>query len=139
MTVDAGPVCCDTSVLVPALIQWHPAHEHCRAALKDVRAVAAHVLIETFSVLTRLPAPHRLSARNAADLLGALPFQPLGLPAAETMDLVASLGSGEIRGGAVYDALVARTVALASGVLLTRDKRAQTAYDTVGVAYRLLG
>lgn len=139
MTSEPGPVCCDTSVLVPALVQWHPAHDDCRAALEDVWAVASHVLIETFSVLTRLPAPHRLSARSAADLVGALPFQPLGFPAEDTVDLIASLGSGEIRGGGAYDALVGRTVALARGVLLTRDKRAQTTYDTVGVAYRLVG
>ena len=47
---------CDTSVLVPALVSWHEAHERARAAIREVSCVPAQVLVECYSVLTRLGA-----------------------------------------------------------------------------------
>ncbi len=43
-----------------------------------------------------------------------------------------------LSGGAIYDLLVAATVKRAKGTLMTRDRRATPAYETVGVAYELL-
>ena len=65
-------VAVDSSVLVAALLGWH---EHHVAAFRVLDAVLAadddlvlpvHALIETYAVLTRLPAPHRLSPKAAA-------------------------------------------------------------------------
>ena len=64
---------CDTSILVPALIPWHEHHPAALAVARSVQGIPAHVLFETYSVLTRLPAPHRLAARAAAELIARLP------------------------------------------------------------------
>lgn len=51
----------DTSTLVAALVEAHPAHERARAWLDKVRAglhvgvVAAHTVAELYAILTRLP------------------------------------------------------------------------------------
>ncbi|HET9421073.1 MAG TPA: type II toxin-antitoxin system VapC family toxin [Nocardioides sp.] len=129
---------CDTSVLVPALLAWHPDHEACRSALRSVRDVPAHVLVECYSVITRLPAPHRVSPADAGAVLEALPLKPVALPAARHVTLVPECSRLGIRGGAVYDALVARTAAHHSLELVTRDRRARATYDQLGVRYVLV-
>lgn len=126
---------CDTSVLVPALLAWHPDHEECRRALRSVTKLPVHVLVECYSVLTRLPAPHRVSPADAGGVVEALPFAPLALPAARHAALVPECARLGIRGGAVYDALVARTAAHHDLELLTRDRRARPTYDHLGARY----
>jgi len=128
---------CDTSVLVPALLAWHPDHAGCRAALRSVSKVPVHVLVECYSVLTRLPAPHRVKPADAGAVLEALPFAPVSLPAARQAALVPECARLGIRGGAVYDALVARTAVHHALELVTRDGRARATYDQVGVRYVL--
>lgn len=135
-----GGVTCDTSVLVPALMAWHPEHGSCRAAvLREVESIPAHVVLECYSVLTRLPAPHRVSAQDAGAALGGLHLRALTLPASRYAGIVAELAAGGIRGGSVYDALVAATAQHHGRRLLTRDRRARSTYDAVGVGYALLG
>jgi predicted nucleic acid-binding protein len=131
-------VTCDTSVLVPLLAGWHPHHHEVRALAEDLTHVGAHVLLETFSVLTRLPAPHRVAPGAAAELLGLLPLTPVTLPADEHAGVIAQLAAQGIRGGAVYDGLVASTAARHSLLLLTRDRRARLSYDALQVQYRLV-
>jgi predicted nucleic acid-binding protein len=41
-------------------------------------------------------------------------------------------------GGAVYDALIAASVRQAGATLFTRDRRATTVYEKMGVAYELV-
>lgn len=55
----AQPITCDSSVLIPALLEWHPFHGPAQAALRRTAAIPAHVHVETFSVMTRLPDPRR--------------------------------------------------------------------------------
>lgn len=129
---------CDTSALVPALVPWHAAHDTAREALRGVAVVPVHVLLECYSVLTRLPPPHRIAAQDAAAVLQGLKLAPIGLPPARHRDVLALLGRESIRGGAVYDALVAATAQHHKLQLLTRDRRAQPAYDAVGVSYVLI-
>ena len=65
----------DTSVLVSALHRDHPHHEDARAWLeatlrKDVVAlVTTHALAETWSVLSRIPGPNRLSPARVRDMV----------------------------------------------------------------------
>ena len=132
------PITCDTSVLVPALVGWHSHHEECRDAIEDMSFIAAHVLLEAFSVLTRLPAPHRVAAKDASSLVAALPFTPVVLPPDQLMSLIAGFGGQGVRGGAAYDALVAATAHHHGLVLLSRDKRAGSTYDRLGAAHRLM-
>jgi predicted nucleic acid-binding protein len=128
---------CDTSALVPALVAWHPDHDSTRSALEGLEAVPAHVVVETFSVLTRLPTPSRFSAADAGALVGAIALPVLGLPPDEHLRLVDELARGGIRGGSTYDALVAATARHHGAELITRDRRARPTYDALGVRYRL--
>ncbi|WP_324651599.1 type II toxin-antitoxin system VapC family toxin [Georgenia sp. H159] len=134
-----GGLTCDTSVLVPVPLSWHENHLAARhAVLGEVQHVPAHVLLECYSVLTRLPAPLRVSAESAADVVARLPMAALVLPADVHRGLVADLGRARIGGGALYDALVAATARHHGLRLLTRDRRARTTYDVVGMEYTVL-
>lgn len=129
----------DTSVLVPALVSWHEHHATSAAAMKRVDVLVAHTILETYSVLTRLPAGQRLDGALVARLLdhGERPA-PLGLPGRALAALPARLATAGVTGGATYDALVGATAAHHGVVLLTRDRRAAATYDAVGAAYELV-
>ncbi len=94
-----------------------------------------HVILETFSVLTRLPAPHRFSPGDAGTLVAGIGLPVIGLPAEEHRELVDSLSVAGIRGGAAYDALVGATARHHGRRLLTRDARARSTYAALKVAY----
>lgn len=131
---------CDTSVLVPALASWHTEHAAARAALddRDVTAVPAHVLLECFSALTRMPHDRRVPPTIAAAAIRALDLTPLTLPGPAYSDIVARLADRGIGGGAVCDGLIGATAAHHELTLLTRDRRAQRTYDAVGIGYSLV-
>lgn len=130
-------ITCDTSVLVPALASWHVAHASSRAALGEVRVIGAHVLLETYSVLTRLPGRQRIDARQAGAVVEALDWEVVSLAGPQHRALIADLARSGVSGGAVYDALVGATAAAHSLTLLTRDRRAQRTYDALGIPYAM--
>jgi len=133
-------VTADTSVVVPALADWHEHHDIARAATTDIDRLPAHVLAESFSVLTRLPHGLSLAPDDATSLLfGAFPGPPLTLHAEAYCTLLQQLGAAGIRGGAVYDGLVAASAAGASAELLTLDARATATYRAVGARFRSPG
>lgn len=129
---------CDTSVLVAALVAWHPDHSAASSALAQVEILPAHVLLETYSVLTRLPAPHRIAPGDASAVLEALDLRLVALPARRHAALLPLLSAEGVRGGAIYDALVAATARHHGATLRTRDRRARPTYDAVGVDYALV-
>lgn len=111
----------DTSVLVAGVLSWHAHHA---ASHHELEALAqanpgpilpAHVLLESYSVLTRMPAPHRLAPDDTQALLrGSFgEWKIVGAPA-DTWKLLDELAVAGIAGGAVYDALIVDT-ALAAG------------------------
>lgn len=126
----------DTSVLVAALATWHPEHASSRRALVAADALPSHVLAETYSVLTRLPSPHRIAAAVAGEAISALDLEVLALSAAGVGRVVATLAAAGIGGGAVYDGLVAATAREHLCVLVTLDRRATRTYDLLGVTSR---
>lgn len=128
---------CDTSVLVAALAPWHPEHESSRSAIAAVERIGAHALLESYSVLTRLP-HGRLDAGTAATALGALPWAIIDLPVAARAGLVQRLARAGVMGGAVYDGLVGLTAAEHGLTLITRDRRARRTYDALGIAFTAL-
>lgn len=129
---------CDTSVLVPAMLPWHERHATAIEAARSISAYPAHVLVECYSVLTRLPPPHRLSPVSAFALIDRLPWSILELPADRHLATLRQLSAAGIKGGATYDGLVAATAAAHRRVLVTLDRRALAAYDAVGAGYRML-
>lgn len=132
-------VACDTSVLVPALLGWHEHHDTAHAALRRATAVPAHVLLETYSVLTRLPDPRRPAPAIAAAALRALSLKPLALPAGAHLSLLDDLARAGISGAAAYDAVIGATASHHRHLLLTADQRARRTYAAVGVEVDLVG
>ncbi|WP_322767396.1 PIN domain-containing protein [Frankia sp. Cr1] len=129
----------DTSVVVPALADWHPEHKRSLDLVRNVRQLPGHVLIETVSVLTRI---QRGVATPAADVVLALtqdfPDEPLVLSPAEYRRLLATFAATGITGGQVYDALVGMSAAAAGARLLTADRRALPTYAAVGATAELV-
>jgi hypothetical protein len=52
----------DTSVLIAGFATWHEGHDSAVRALSHGVHLIAHRAVETYSVLTRLPTPHRVAA-----------------------------------------------------------------------------
>lgn len=129
----------DAGVVVAAFASWHEAHDLAVVEMALRPQIAAHAMVESFSVLTRLPAPHRAPADLVASYLAAaFPSSPIALTGEQTAHLLDRLPALAISGGAVYDALIAETVRVAGGELLTLDRRALDTYRRVGCPAELL-
>lgn len=129
----------DTSLVVAAFASWHESHEAARRALDGGLRLIAHCALETYSVLTRLPPPHRTSGEVVRDFLAArfpLPLLTLSEPAYR--GFIQGLADHGVTGGAAYDALVAATAAGCGAVLVSCDRRALTIYERYGVRTQLL-
>lgn len=89
--------------------------------------LAAHSLVECYSVLTRLPPPLRLPPGVAGQLIqvsfvarGAV----ISLSADQYVELLAKLAASGIAGGRTYDAVIAATARAADAdVILTFNAR----------------
>lgn len=127
-------VAVDTSVAVPLVVRSH--HDHAAVVRwwngQEV-ALSGHALVETYSVLTRLPGDARLAPADAARLLSARFSPPLLLSNSRARKLPITLSRLGIAGGAVYDAIVALAAKEHEAALATRDARARGTYDAVGV------
>jgi predicted nucleic acid-binding protein len=129
----------DTSIAVALTVADHEQHESTFQALGHRRlGLAGHAAFETFSVLTRLPAPARRTSAAVARLLAAnFPHSRfLGAEAAAT--LLTELDAVGIAGGAVYDALVGASAREHGIGLATRDRRALETYRALDVRLELL-
>lgn len=124
----------DTSVAVPLVLRSHPDHISVMRwwGGREI-AVSGHALVETYSVLTRLPGDARLRPADAARVLNDGFAPPLLLGDAQARRLAETLSRLGIAGGAVYDALVALAAKQHGVPLATRDARARSTYDVVGV------
>lgn len=133
------PLALDTSVVVPLLSKAHPQHSQVTAWLAGRTArLPGHVLVESYSVLTRLPASSRVAPDDAAQLLHVRFGEVLHLSHQSAGRLPTRLAELSVAGGATYDALVALT-ALEHGLALgTRDERARGTYAAVGVSVEVV-
>ena len=130
----------DTSVAVAAALPWHEAHVATLESLRGERTpLIAQVAVETYSVLTRLPPPHRVPAPVAlAYLEQAFILPPLTLSTEGHVALLDLAANASIIGGAIYDGIVAKTAHEAGLTLLTLDQRAVSTYRSVGVDHRFV-
>ena len=129
----------DSSVVIAAFAGWNEQHKAAVRALGDVRDLVAHVELEAYSVLTRLPEPFRASPGLVAqylreDFSGAR----MVLPERERRALVERLAGLSISGGAVYDAVVATTADHHGRCLLSCDQRAARTYERLGIEVEYL-
>lgn len=129
----------DTSFVVAAFASWHEHHEAARRVLDGGVRLIEHCALETYSVLTRLPPPHRSPGTVVRDFIRTRFPEPfLRLSAEDYKDFVFGLPEHDVAGGAAYDALVAATAAGCRAELVTCDRRAAAIYETYGVRAKFL-
>ena len=144
MATDTGaeelaPVLFDTSTAIALLVEDHEAHAATLEAVRGHRlGLAGHAWFETYSVLTRLPAPLRRSPADAGRLLAHNFPNAAFLGEAQAAALGPELARLGISGGAVYDALVGATARQHALPLITGDGRARPVYDAFGVAVEIV-
>ncbi len=115
------PTLFDTSCLVAAFCAWHESHERCRLAFSKAKAhdgalvVAAHTIIELYSVLSRLPAPHRLAPDVCYQIIQENLRVAHTVPATTQTywDVLIGCRAKNISGGTVYDALIVQAAVIA--------------------------
>jgi len=124
----------DTSLVIAAFASWHESHESARRALDSGLRLIEHCALETYSVLTRLPAPHRAAGPVVRDFLQArFPAPFLRLSARAYKDFILALPEYRVTGGTAYDALVAATAASCGAELVSCDRRALPVYERYGI------
>ena len=130
----------DSSVIVAAFATWHEHHELARAAVERGVRVIDHCAVESYSVLTRLPPPHRAPPNVVQEFLRLqFPEVYLRLSAKAHRRFVLGLADKDIVGGAVYEALVAATAADEhQAILLSCDRRALLTYERCGARYQFI-
>ncbi|MGF1646881.1 MAG: type II toxin-antitoxin system VapC family toxin [Kineosporiaceae bacterium] len=131
-----GPVLLlDTSAAVALVLPDHEFHDAVRRAVQGhVLGLAGHAAFETYSILTRLPPPARLTPESAAALVVRNFPASEYLGAADQADAIAEMAAAGISGGSVYDALVGSCAAQAGHPLLSCDRRARDTYRATGVS-----
>ncbi len=123
----------DTSAAVSLVLPAHDHHEEAVRATSGQRlGLAGHAVVETFSVLTRLPPAWRLTHSDALRLIRTdFPFSvTLRMSAQEALDHAVRAGAS---GGQVYDVLVGLAAVEAGLPLLSFDARAVRLYRLIGV------
>jgi len=104
-------VAVDTSVVVAAHQSWHQHHAAARAGIdrtlaEDEIVLPTRVLLESFSVMTRMPVPHRLDPADALTLLSKTfegSARVVDLPVEEYWALLRAFAERGVVGGAAYD------------------------------------
>lgn len=139
MPTSAEHVLVDTSAALALVQRENPFHLAARnRLLRCHRGLSGHAAVELLSVLTRLPAPQRLSPAAAVRLeVTNFPASRF-LSAGETGDLPREFAAVGLTGGAVYDGLVAAAAREHNLPLITCDRRAEPTYRALGVTYELL-
>jgi predicted nucleic acid-binding protein len=129
----------DSSLVVAAFASWHESHVAARRALDGGLRLIEHCALEAYSVLTRLPPPHRSTGAVVRDFLEIrFPDPYLSLSDRAYKDFIRRLPDNGVTGGAAYDALVAATAAASGAVLVTCDRRALPLYERFGVRAEIL-
>jgi predicted nucleic acid-binding protein len=133
-------IAADTSIVVAAALEWHDHHQIAKETVGRVTPrLPASVVIESYSVLTRLPDARRVSSPVAREFLRRVfPSPPLTLHPDRLEELLDLSVRRQIVGGSIYDAVVAATAVQEGAELLTLDRRAIRTYELLGLDYRLL-
>lgn len=125
----------DSSVTIAAAAPWHVAHDAAVNALAtDEPSLIAHVAFETTAALSRMPEGQRLAPAVVLEWLERR-FQNrwLALPAVQARRSLRKAVEYGIRGGALYDALIAATASHHDHALVSADRRAAPAYAAFDV------
>ncbi len=122
----------DTNVIVAVALEGHEDHVVATGDLEqrlsagDTMVVAVHVLVESYSVLTRMPMPFRLSPADTVAFLEDLVLNAAvtNLQADAYLPLLREASEARVSGGRIHDMLIAAvSVAAGADVLLTFNTR----------------
>lgn len=112
----------DTSMLIAAVVEGHPAHalafpwlQHVKAKA-DAGVVAAHSLAEMYAILTRLPVRPAIPPDMAREIIAVNVLdtcEVVTLSAGDYVTLLNHLADLKIAGGAICDALLLHVAAKA--------------------------
>lgn len=129
----------DSSVVIACFASWHEHHAVARKAMADGPRLVAHAAIESYSVLTRLPPPHRAQPSIVHTFITERFTHPfLTLSPNGYQELLATVAANKILGGPAYDALIAYTAAEHDATLLSLDQRAAATYEAIGATVEQL-
>lgn len=130
----------DSSVVIAAFATWHEHHAIARKAMSSRPRLVAHAAVESYSVLTRLPPPHRAHPSIVHAFITQRFTEPfLTLSQAGYQELLSTVAARQILGVPAYDALIAFTAAEHHATLLSLDQRATATYEAVGATVEQLG
>lgn len=132
----------DTSILVAAIIEAHPAHSLALPWLQRAKEkaytglIAAHSLVELYAILTTLPIQPRIPPDTAYHLIQHNIIDVLEVVSLSDKDyetLLEHLSDLGIVGGAVYDALIlhAAFTANVEQVITLNEKDFQRVYPSL--------
>ena len=129
----------DSSVAIAAFGEWHRLNAPACTVLDAGAALPAHAMLETYSVLTGFPPPHRGAPQIVAEWINDRFSTVLPSPEPDALrSMVLELAAAGRSGASVYDALIGLTARLAGASLVTADDRALRTYELVGVEVRPL-
>jgi hypothetical protein len=117
----------DSSVVVAAFASWHEHHVIARKAMASRPRLVAHAAVESYSVLTRLPPPHRAQPSIVHTFITERFTDPF-LTLSETgyQELLAMVAAS------------AFTAAEHQATLMSLDQRAAATYEAIGVTVEQL-
>jgi predicted nucleic acid-binding protein len=129
----------DTSILIAAMVEAHPAHALALPWLQKVKdgthtgLVAAHSLAELYAILTTLPVHPPISPAVARQLIRQNvldDFEVVALSDSDYTAVIDHLSESGIAGGATYDALILRAAskAIVDQVITLNDKDFRRVY-----------
>jgi predicted nucleic acid-binding protein len=125
----------DTSVTIAAAAPWHVAHDAAVTALAAERSsLISQVAYETTAAMSRMPEGQRLAPTVVIKWLDRkFPTRWLVLPADAARAALRAAVENGIRGGALYDAVIAATASHHDYTLLSADRRAAPVYAAFGL------
>ena len=129
----------DTSAAIALVSEDHARHIDLQRVCRGLTlGLAGHALVETYSVLTRMPGGARMTARAAARLIEHEFPTSIALTDDLARSAPAILAAAGVAGGAVYDGIVGLAARSASRTLFSCDRRAASTYAALGVYFRLV-
>lgn len=125
-------IAADGTVTVAAVVGWHERHKEASAAIESALArkalvLPAQVLTESYAVLTRLPAQHRLAHADAFHLLRSSfgTARVAGLRTRDTWSLIRRWSVDAIGGSDAYDAMLIDAARQAGAKMLLTFRRVE--------------
>jgi len=110
-----------------------------RSAIKAAPRPLAHALSQSYSTLTRLPVPIRISPQVAWNYLeSAFPSPAIVLEAKEHHETLKLLAHEGMTGVRTYDGIIGAAARSVGAKPITSDRQAVPVYLLVGVEFELL-